>query len=179
MLKKEVQDFLHQRADAIPASIALAKSPFPSVSSAELAIQVESRQKARLKLPGLVKPCASAISRIVYERDMRGPPGERVHHRRRHRLRPDRRHHGARRRRLRRGRPESGRRRRLGRRRLRRRGRRRARAGRAWPGLHHGIRGVHAPHTPVGRPGCQAVAVGCLEASTTSPRCETIWSTMP
>lgn len=51
LLKKEVQKYLQGQSATDPARIALTKSPFPAISSTELAIQVESRQKARLKLP--------------------------------------------------------------------------------------------------------------------------------
>lgn len=67
LLKEEVQAYLQQQAEASPARIALAKSPFTALSSAALAAQIESRQKARLKLPewyrtsGIYYPVALSI----------------------------------------------------------------------------------------------------------------------
>lgn len=51
ILTEAVQTFLMKNADADPRKIALAKSPFDKVSSSELALQIESRQKAKKKLP--------------------------------------------------------------------------------------------------------------------------------
>lgn len=67
LLTEEVQRYLQAHAKASPAAVALSKSPFPSVNSAELAVQLESRQKARLKLPewyntpGIYYPVALSI----------------------------------------------------------------------------------------------------------------------
>src|SRR3546814_278324 len=51
ILSQEVQHFLQENSLAIPTEIALKKSPFPEVGSAELASQIAGRQKARKKLP--------------------------------------------------------------------------------------------------------------------------------
>ncbi len=51
VLTPAVQRFLLEKANADPRKIALTKSPFEKVSSSELAIQIESRQKAKKKLP--------------------------------------------------------------------------------------------------------------------------------
>lgn len=51
ILSNAVQLFLLKNEDADPRKIALAKSPFETVNSSELAIQIESRQKTKKKLP--------------------------------------------------------------------------------------------------------------------------------
>lgn len=51
VLTPAVQRFLLEKANADPRKIALTKSPFVKVSSSELATQIESRQKAKKKLP--------------------------------------------------------------------------------------------------------------------------------
>jgi len=51
VLTPAVQRFLLEKTDANPQKIALAKSPFEKVSSSELAAQIESRQKAKKKIP--------------------------------------------------------------------------------------------------------------------------------
>jgi precorrin-6B methylase 2 len=51
VLTPAVQRFLLEKTNADPRKIALAKSPFEKVSSSELATQIESRQKAKKKLP--------------------------------------------------------------------------------------------------------------------------------
>lgn len=51
ILMPAVQDFLKSNFHKNPKDIALRKSPFPSVSSSELATQLESRRKAEKKLP--------------------------------------------------------------------------------------------------------------------------------
>src|SRR5690606_20567275 len=51
ILLQEVQDFLGENASLVPAEIALKKSPFSQISSAELASQIASKQKAEKKLP--------------------------------------------------------------------------------------------------------------------------------
>lgn len=51
VLSIDVQLFLHEHADQAPATVALKKSPFASVSSSELAEQVDSAQRLKSKLP--------------------------------------------------------------------------------------------------------------------------------
>ncbi len=51
ILTSAVQRFLVENIHEDPKKIALAKSPFEKVSSSELATQIESRQKAKKKLP--------------------------------------------------------------------------------------------------------------------------------
>ncbi|HUH18122.1 class I SAM-dependent methyltransferase [Albibacterium sp.] len=51
ILTSAVQRFLLKNIHEDPKKIALAKSPFEKVSSSELATQIESRQKAKKKLP--------------------------------------------------------------------------------------------------------------------------------
>ena len=51
VLTPAVQRFLLEKANADPRKIALSKSPFEKVSSSDLATQIESRQKAKKKLP--------------------------------------------------------------------------------------------------------------------------------
>lgn len=51
ILTPDVQQYLREHEHSDPASIALRKSPFPTVSPAELAQQLDSRQRCRKKLP--------------------------------------------------------------------------------------------------------------------------------
>jgi len=51
ILAPEVQRFLLDRADMAPSELALSKSPFADVSAAELAQQLDGRQRCRRKLP--------------------------------------------------------------------------------------------------------------------------------
>ncbi|GAA4792429.1 hypothetical protein GCM10023231_20700 [Olivibacter ginsenosidimutans] len=51
ILTPEVQDFLRAHLDASPSELALRKSPFSAVSSAELADQLDGMKRARKKLP--------------------------------------------------------------------------------------------------------------------------------
>lgn len=51
ILTKEVQQYLQSNLNADVAKVALAKSQFPEIISAELAIQLTSRKKAEKKLP--------------------------------------------------------------------------------------------------------------------------------
>lgn len=51
LLNQEVQEFLHAQSQRKPEEIALQKSPFPGVTSSELATQVDARQRIRYKLP--------------------------------------------------------------------------------------------------------------------------------
>lgn len=50
LLKAEVQEFLRDQAERDPGQLALGKSPFPGISPAELATQLDSRQRSRSKL---------------------------------------------------------------------------------------------------------------------------------
>ena len=47
----EIQQYLHENAGQSPAKVALKKSPFEGVSAAELAEQVDTRQRLKIKLP--------------------------------------------------------------------------------------------------------------------------------
>ncbi|WP_293916003.1 MULTISPECIES: class I SAM-dependent methyltransferase [unclassified Sphingobacterium] len=51
ILQKEVQHFLQDNSKVSPSAIALKKSPFVAVSSAELATQLDGRQRIARKLP--------------------------------------------------------------------------------------------------------------------------------
>ncbi|MDA3853878.1 MAG: RsmD family RNA methyltransferase [Bacteroidales bacterium] len=51
ILNIEVQQYLQDHADQAPAKVALKKSPFEGVSAAELAEQVDTRQRLKTKLP--------------------------------------------------------------------------------------------------------------------------------
>ncbi|MGY3054335.1 hypothetical protein ACVWYG_002542 [Pedobacter sp. UYEF25] len=51
ILEPQVQNFITKNLNADPAEIALAKSPFPDVSSAALAAQILAKTKAEKKLP--------------------------------------------------------------------------------------------------------------------------------
>lgn len=51
ILTPEVQQFLREYEQSDPTTVALRKSPFPTVSPAELAQQLDSRQRCRKKLP--------------------------------------------------------------------------------------------------------------------------------
>ncbi|MFB2119611.1 hypothetical protein [Parapedobacter sp. 2B3] len=51
ILTPEVQRYLREHEQSDPATVALQKSPFPTVSPAELAQQLDSRQRCRKKLP--------------------------------------------------------------------------------------------------------------------------------
>lgn len=51
ILGKEVQDYIDSHLNADVSKIVLSKSPFPEVSSAELANQIASKKKAEKKLP--------------------------------------------------------------------------------------------------------------------------------
>ncbi len=51
ILNTEVQQFIRRYQDDTPSDIALQKSPFPEVSSAELAVQIDGRKRCQKKLP--------------------------------------------------------------------------------------------------------------------------------
>ena len=51
ILTEAVQKFLRENAEMDPRKLALSKSPFDKITSSELALQIESRQKAKNKLP--------------------------------------------------------------------------------------------------------------------------------
>ncbi len=51
ILRKEVQDYINSHLNADVSKIVLSKSPFPEVSSAELANQIAAKKKAEKKLP--------------------------------------------------------------------------------------------------------------------------------
>lgn len=51
ILTSEVQKFLRDHIHASPSAIALAKSPFPEISSSELADQLDGMKRAQKKLP--------------------------------------------------------------------------------------------------------------------------------
>lgn len=51
IISAEVQEFILKNEHAVPNQVALKKSPFQHVSSSELAQQIESRRKAKRKLP--------------------------------------------------------------------------------------------------------------------------------
>ena len=51
LLTSEVQHYLEEKAGQSPAKVALKKSPFEKVSAAELAEQVDTRQRLKSKLP--------------------------------------------------------------------------------------------------------------------------------
>lgn len=51
LLEKEVQDYINSNLNADVSKIALSKSPFTEVSSAELANQIAAKKKAEKKLP--------------------------------------------------------------------------------------------------------------------------------
>jgi len=51
LLAEEVQVFLRSRVKQDPGALALQKSPFPGISPAELATQLDSRQRSKYKLP--------------------------------------------------------------------------------------------------------------------------------
>lgn len=51
LLRAEVQEFLRSRVKQDPGALALRKSPFPGISPAELATQLDSRQRSKHKLP--------------------------------------------------------------------------------------------------------------------------------
>lgn len=55
ILKKDVQDFLHENMAADCHAISLKKSPFEGISSAELAQQLKGLQTAKIKFPFLYK----------------------------------------------------------------------------------------------------------------------------
>lgn len=73
VLTAEVQEFILRNENASPSDIALKQSPFPSVSSSELAQQIESRRKAKKKLPtwfqtnGIYYPKALSIEQSSSE----------------------------------------------------------------------------------------------------------------
>ncbi|HLW49390.1 MAG TPA: RsmD family RNA methyltransferase [Sphingobacteriaceae bacterium] len=50
LLRAEVQEFLRSREKQDPGALALQKSPFPGISPAELATQLDSRQRSKYKL---------------------------------------------------------------------------------------------------------------------------------
>lgn len=68
-----VQDFITQNLDKDPVEISLKKSPFPNVSSAELAQQISGRKKAKTKLPtwyntaGIVYPSSLGMEQSSSE----------------------------------------------------------------------------------------------------------------
>lgn len=51
LLTASVQAYIHEKAHAQPAAIALQKSPFAAVSASELAQQLDGRQRAAKKIP--------------------------------------------------------------------------------------------------------------------------------
>lgn len=51
ILQEEIQQFLEKNMHESPAKIALKKSPFEGISSAELAAQLDGRQRASIKIP--------------------------------------------------------------------------------------------------------------------------------
>lgn len=55
LLDPEVQRFLRENLKKIPAELALGTSPFPQISSSELAQQLTGLQKAKTKLPNWFK----------------------------------------------------------------------------------------------------------------------------
>ncbi|MBI6115148.1 class I SAM-dependent methyltransferase [Salegentibacter maritimus] len=55
LLDPEVQKFLRENLKKTPAELALRKSPFPQISSSELAQQLTGLQKAKKKLPNWFK----------------------------------------------------------------------------------------------------------------------------
>jgi 16S rRNA G966 N2-methylase RsmD/LysM repeat protein len=55
ILAKEVQDYINSNLNADVSKIALSKSPFAGVSSAELANQIAAKKKAEKKLPSWFK----------------------------------------------------------------------------------------------------------------------------
>lgn len=73
ILAKPVQDYLRLNLNADVNQIALAKSPFDGVSSAELANQISARKKAEKKLPtwfntnGIYLPAALSIEQTSSE----------------------------------------------------------------------------------------------------------------
>lgn len=73
IITPEVQEFILRNEDASPSDIALKQSPFPDLSSSELAQQIESRRKAKKKLPtwfqtkGIYYPKALSIEQSSSE----------------------------------------------------------------------------------------------------------------
>jgi hypothetical protein len=51
LVTSDIQEFLFKNPDLDPLAVSLGKSPFPGVSSRELAGQLSGRKKARIKLP--------------------------------------------------------------------------------------------------------------------------------
>lgn len=51
LLDKDVQDYITAKQNADVASIALARSPFPELSAAELATQIDGKKRSQKKLP--------------------------------------------------------------------------------------------------------------------------------
>lgn len=85
ILEESVQNYIYQDELRDPHKISLSKSPFPEVSSVELAQQVDSRQRAKIKLPtwyqtrGLIYPPKISIEQssseitAKYKADLLGP----------------------------------------------------------------------------------------------------------
>ncbi|MFB5946537.1 class I SAM-dependent methyltransferase [Albibacterium profundi] len=73
IITPEVQEFILRNENASPSSIALKQSPFSGVSGSELAQQIESRRKAKKKLPtwfqakGIYYPKALSIEQSSSE----------------------------------------------------------------------------------------------------------------
>ncbi|GAB1462904.1 THUMP-like domain-containing protein [Pedobacter sp.] len=73
LLKKEVQDYINSNLRADVSKIALSKSPFSEVSSAELANQIAAKKKAEKKLPtwfkreNIVFPSALSVEQTSSE----------------------------------------------------------------------------------------------------------------
>lgn len=74
ILNKEVQEYLDARLKDDAFEISLSKSPFEGVSSAELATQIESRKKAKHKLPtwfdakNIIYPASLSIEQTSSEK---------------------------------------------------------------------------------------------------------------
>lgn len=51
LLDKEVQHYIRKHRERLPSQIALSKSPFPDISSSELAAQIDGWQRSVAKLP--------------------------------------------------------------------------------------------------------------------------------
>lgn len=51
LLEKDIQQYIRKKRESSPSKIALGKSPFPDVSSSELATQIDGWQRSVAKLP--------------------------------------------------------------------------------------------------------------------------------
>ena len=73
LLQKEVQTYINSNLNADVSKIALAKSPFAELSSAELAAQISAKKKAEKKLPtwfkteGIVFPSTLSVEQTSSE----------------------------------------------------------------------------------------------------------------